>query len=61
MDAANVDLKAFTDDFYFKLCGSNLQPVLDTLVYEPRDRLLARDHHPADPRQERRRRRLKAR
>lgn len=33
MDAANVDLKAFTDDFYYKLTGSHLQPVLDTLVY----------------------------
>jgi len=33
MDAANVDLKAFTDDFYFKLCGAHLQPVLETLVY----------------------------
>ena len=33
MDAANVDLKAFTEDFYFKLCGAHLQPVLDTLVY----------------------------
>jgi len=33
MDAANVDLKAFTDDFYFKLTASHLQPVLDTLVY----------------------------
>ena len=33
IDAANVDLKAFTDDFYFKLTGSHLQPVLDTLVY----------------------------
>src|SRR6201993_1315161 len=33
MDAANVDLKAFTDDFYFKICGGKLQPVLDTLVY----------------------------
>jgi len=33
MDAANVDLKAFTDDFYFKLTGSHLQPVLDTLHY----------------------------
>jgi pyruvate-formate lyase-activating enzyme len=30
MDAANVDLKAFTDDFYVKLCGGHLQPVLDT-------------------------------
>jgi pyruvate formate lyase activating enzyme len=33
MDAANVDLKAFTDEFYFKICGGRLQPVLDTLVY----------------------------
>jgi pyruvate formate lyase activating enzyme len=33
IDAANVDLKAFTEDFYFKLTGAHLQPVLDTLVY----------------------------
>jgi pyruvate formate lyase activating enzyme len=33
MDAANVDLKGFTDDFYVKLTGSKLQPVLDTLKY----------------------------
>jgi len=33
MDAANVDLKAFTDDFYYKLCGARLKPVLDTLSY----------------------------
>jgi pyruvate formate lyase activating enzyme len=33
MDAANVDLKAFTEDFYFKLCGAHLAPVLETLVY----------------------------
>jgi pyruvate formate lyase activating enzyme len=33
MDAANVDLKAFTDDFYFKLTGAHLAPVLDTLTY----------------------------
>jgi pyruvate formate lyase activating enzyme len=33
MDAANVDLKAFTDEFYFKLTGAHLQPVLDTLAY----------------------------
>jgi pyruvate formate lyase activating enzyme len=33
MDAANVDLKAFTDDFYWELCKGHLQPVLDTLVY----------------------------
>ena len=33
MDGANVDLKAFTDDFYFKLCAGHLQPVLDILQY----------------------------
>jgi pyruvate formate lyase activating enzyme len=33
MDAANVDLKAFTEDFYFTLTSAHLQPVLDTLVY----------------------------
>jgi len=33
MDAANVDLKGFTEDFYWKLTGGHLQPVLDTLVY----------------------------
>ena len=37
MDAANVDLKGFTDDFYFKLCGAYLAPVLDTLVYLKRE------------------------
>lgn len=37
MDATNVDLKAFTDDFYFKLTGAHLQPVLDTLVYLVRE------------------------
>jgi pyruvate formate lyase activating enzyme len=33
MDAANVDLKAFTEDFYHKITGSHLQPVLETLEY----------------------------
>ena len=33
MDAANVDLKTFSEDFYHKLCAGHLQPVLDTLVY----------------------------
>ncbi len=31
LDAANVDLKAFTDEFYSEQCGAHLQPVLDTL------------------------------
>lgn len=33
MDAANVDLKAFTEDFYFKVCAAQLAPVLETLQY----------------------------
>ncbi|RAP38219.1 AmmeMemoRadiSam system radical SAM enzyme [Candidatus Marinamargulisbacteria bacterium SCGC AAA071-K20] len=33
IDAVNVDLKAFTQTFYKKLCMSDLQPVLDTLKY----------------------------
>ncbi len=33
MDAANVDLKAFTEEFYFRLTGAHLAPVLDTLKY----------------------------
>jgi pyruvate formate lyase activating enzyme len=31
LDAANVDLKAFADEFYSEQCGAHLQPVLDTL------------------------------
>ncbi len=33
MDAANIDLKAFTQDFYRHVAMGDLQPVLDTLVY----------------------------
>ena len=33
IDAANVDLKAFTEDFYRHVCGGRLDDVLDTLVY----------------------------
>lgn len=31
LDAANVDLKSFQDDFYREQCGARLQPVLDTI------------------------------
>ncbi len=31
LDAANIDLKGFTEDFYQKICGARLQPVLDNL------------------------------
>lgn len=33
MDAANVDLKAFSERFYRQITNAHLQPVLDTLVY----------------------------
>ena len=33
MDAANVDLKAFTERFYWKVCGGHLAPVLETIQY----------------------------
>ncbi|HVY44558.1 MAG TPA: AmmeMemoRadiSam system radical SAM enzyme [Minicystis sp.] len=37
MDAANVDLKAFTEDFYYKVTASHLAPVLDTLRHLVRE------------------------
>jgi pyruvate formate lyase activating enzyme len=33
MDAANVDLKGFTEEFYHQICSGSLAPVLDTLCY----------------------------
>ncbi|HHL39136.1 MAG TPA: AmmeMemoRadiSam system radical SAM enzyme [Deltaproteobacteria bacterium] len=33
LDAANVDLKSFSDDFYRKVCGARLAPVLDSIEY----------------------------
>jgi pyruvate formate lyase activating enzyme len=37
MDAANVDLKGFTERFYADTCAAHLQPVLDTLEYLRRE------------------------
>jgi pyruvate formate lyase activating enzyme len=37
MDAANVDLKSFSADFYRKLTGARLEVVLDTLRYLARE------------------------
>ena len=31
LDAANIDLKGFTDEFYKNVCGARLQPVLDSI------------------------------
>ena len=36
-DAANVDLKAFTEEFYYQLTLSHIQPVLDTLAWLKRE------------------------
>ena len=33
MDAANIDLKGFSDEFYKRMCAGRLAPVLDALVY----------------------------
>ncbi|NTV39912.1 MAG: AmmeMemoRadiSam system radical SAM enzyme [Demequinaceae bacterium] len=33
MDAANIDLKGFTEDFYWKVTGGHLQGVLDTIAW----------------------------
>jgi pyruvate formate lyase activating enzyme len=33
MNAVNIDLKAFTEDFYHNICGGHLEPVLETLKY----------------------------
>ncbi len=33
IDAVNVDLKAFTQEFYGKICFAELKPVLDTLIW----------------------------
>ncbi len=38
MDAANVDLKGFTDTFYRRTCGGQLAPVLETLQYVHREK-----------------------
>ena len=37
MDAANVDLKAFSERFYYRICGGSLSPVLETLEYLKRE------------------------
>ena len=33
MDAVNIDLKAFTEEFYHKITGGHLEPILETLKY----------------------------
>ena len=33
LDAINIDLKSFSDDYYKNLCKARLKPVLDTIKY----------------------------
>ena len=61
MDAANVDLKAFTEDFYQHVCGGAPRSRCSTRCeyLRARDRRLVRDHDAAHPRPERLRRRAR--
>ena len=57
MDAANVDLKAFTEDFYREVCAARARAgARDARVPRARDRRVVRDHDAAHPRRERLRR-----
>jgi pyruvate formate lyase activating enzyme len=33
VDAMNIDVKAFTEDFYSRICGARLKPVLENVEY----------------------------
>ena len=58
IDAANVDLKAFTEEFYRRVCVGHLDDVLDTLrLPAARNRRVGGDHHAADPGTQRQRHR----
>ena len=37
LNGINVDLKAFSDEYYKKLCGARLEPVLDSIAYIARE------------------------
>ena len=37
MDAANIDLKGFSEEFYRRICGGHLEPVLETIEYVHRE------------------------
>ena len=57
VDAANVDLKGFTEEFYHRQSSGHLEPVLDTLRWLKRETDgVDRDHDPAHPRAQRLRR-----
>ena len=60
MDAANVDLKGFTEDFYARVTGARLRVVQTPSSTRPRHRRVDRDHDPPYPRRQRHRRRTRA-
>lgn len=39
LDAANVDLKFFSEDLYQKICGAKLKPILDSLEWMKRNKI----------------------
>lgn len=39
LDAANVDLKSFNDEYYKRICGGRLKPVLDSIEYMKRSNI----------------------
>ena len=45
-------LKAFTEKFYWKVTGSHLQPVLDTIEYIYHEAIPGWTHNLVDPRSE---------
>ncbi|KAB8286948.1 AmmeMemoRadiSam system radical SAM enzyme [Bifidobacterium avesanii] len=45
MDAANIDLKGFTEDFYQSVTGTHLQDVLDTIDYAVNEARTPNDEH----------------
>ena len=49
IDAANIDLKAFSDGFYRSLCSAEARP-RDPRIREARNQRLGGDHHAIDPR-----------
>ena len=54
MDAANIDLKGFSEDFYWKVTGAHLRHVLETIVWVAREhRHLARADDPSHSRLQR--------
>ena len=54
MDAANIDLKAFSESFYQELCSGALSPVLETLKTLKKEEDPCGDHQPGDSYKERR-------